>query len=223
MFVQQIQGYTPLRAGLLLMPGGLSLLILFPIAGRVSDTVSAQTLLSLGLGAFVVGFFLLAGTDANTPFWTFVAFTLFIRFGIAFTSPVLNSAALKSLPLEQVNQGSGAVSFMRMLGAAFSLNIVVAFLETRVPFHSDALTATQTAANPTSLAYLDTLRHLLSEAGFANTLERTGALHYLGHVIYTQANTAGFQDAFLALSIASVCGLIPVYILSRTPARPPPG
>lgn len=222
-FVQQIQGYTPLRAGLLLMPGGLSLLILFPIAGRVSDTVSAQTLLSLGLGAFAAGFFLLAGTDVNTPFWTFVAFTLFIRFGIAFTTPVVNSAALKSLPLDQVNQGSGAVSFVRMLGAAFSLNIVVAFLETRVPFHSDALTATQTAASPTSQAYLDTVRHLLSEAGVANALEQPGALHYLGQVIYAQANTAGFQDAFLALSIASVCGLIPVYILSRTPTRPPRG
>ena len=222
-FVQQVQGYTPLRAGLLLMPGGLSLLILFPIAGRVSDTVSAQTLLCLGLGAFAAGFFLLSGTDVNTPFWTFVAITLFIRFGIAFTTPVTNAAALKSLPSDQVNQGSGAVSFIRMLGAAFSLNIVVAFLETRVPFHSDALTATQTAASPTSQAYLGVVRHLLSEAGVASALEYPGALHYLGQVIYAQANTAGFQDAFTALSIASVCGLIPVYILSRTPTRPPRG
>lgn len=222
-FVQQVQGYTPLRAGLLLMPGGLSLLILFPIAGRVSDSISAQFLLCLGLGAFAIGFFLLSGTDVNTPFWTFVAFTLFIRFGIAFTTPVTNAAALKSLPSDQVNQGSGAVNFVRMLGAAFSLNIVVAFLETRVPFHSDALTATQTAASPTSQAYLGAVRRVLSESGVADALEHSGALHYLGEVVYAQANTAGFQDAFLALSIASVCGLIPVYILSRTAARPPRG
>lgn len=222
-FVQQVQGYTPLRAGLLLMPGGLSLLILFPIAGRVSDTISAQVLLCAGLGAFAAGFFLLAGTDVNTPFWTFVAFTLFIRFGIAFTTPVVNGAALKSLPMEQVNQGSGAVNFIRMLGAAFSLNIVVAFLETRVPFHSDALTATQTAGSPTSQSFIAAIRHLLSEAGVADALEYPGALHYLGQVVYAQANTAGFQDAFMALAIASVCGLIPVYILSRTPSRPPRG
>ena len=220
-FVQQVQGYTPLRAGLLLMPGGLSLLILFPIAGRISDSVSAQVLLCAGLGAFAAGFFLLAGSDVNTPFWTFVAYTLFIRFGIAFTTPVVNAAALKSLPGDQVNQGSGAVNFIRMLGAAFSLNIIVAYLETRVPFHSDALTATQTAGSPTSQAFLDAVRHLLSEAGVADAIEHSGALHYLGQVVYAQANTAGFQDSFTALAIASVCGLVPVYILSRTPAHPP--
>ncbi len=218
-FVQQIQGYTPLRAGLLLMPGGLSLLILFPIAGRISDTISPQVLICIGLGGFAAGFFLLSGTDVNTPFWTFVAFTLFIRLGIAFTTPVVNAAALKSLPMEQVNQGSGAVNFIRMLGAAFSLNIVVAFLETRVPFHSDAITATQTAASPTSQAFLAAVRRVFSEAGVADALEHPGALHYLGEVVYAQANSAGFQDAFMALAIASVCGLIPVYVLSKTPAH----
>ena len=108
-----------------------------------------------------------------------------------------------------------------MLGAAFSLNIVVAFLETRVPFHGDALTASQTLAGPTSQAYLGMVQHLLSEAGVPKAVEQPGALHFLGQVIYAQANTAGFQDAFLALSIASVCGLVPVYILSRTPTQPP--
>ena len=219
-FVQQVQGYTPLRTGLLLMPGGLSLLILFPLAGRISDSVSPQTLICVGLGGFATGFFLLSGTDVNTPFWTFVAFTLFVRLGIAFTSPVVNAAALKSLPADQVNQGSGAVNFVRMLGAAFSLNMVVAFLETRVLFHSDALTATQTAGSPTSQAYIDAVRRLLSEAGVAGSLEQSGALHFLSNAVYAQANTAGFQDAYMALSIASVFGLIPVYLLSRTPAHP---
>ena len=202
------------------MPGGLSLLILFPLAGRISDSVSPPTLICVGLGGFATGFFLLSGTDVNTPFWTFVAFTLFVRLGIAFTSPVVNAAALKSLPADQVNQGSGAVNFVRMLGAAFSLNMVVAFLETRVLFHSDALTATQTAGSPTSQAYIDAVRRLLSEAGVAGSLEQSGALHFLSNAVYAQANTAGFQDAYMALSIASVFGLIPVYLLSRTPAHP---
>lgn len=219
-FVQQVQGYTALRAGLLLMPGGLALLVLFPIAGRISDAVPAQVLLCIGLGSFAIAFFFLSGTDVNTPFWTFVIYTLFIRLGIAFSMPIVNAAALRSLRSEEVNQGSGAVNFLRMLGAAFSLNIVVAFLETRVPFHSDALTATQTAASLTSQAFLQAVREILSEAGVAAALEHPGALHYLGQVLYAQANTAGFQDAFMALSIASVCGLIPVYILSRTRAQP---
>jgi len=216
-FVQQIQGYTPLRAGLLLMPGGLSLLFLFPLAGRISDSVSAQILIGGGLLSFALAFMLLSGSDVNTPFWTFVFYTLFIRVGLGFTTPVVNAAALKSLPGELVNQGSGAVNFIRQLGAAFSLNAVVAFLEYRIRFHSDALTATQTSNSPTSRAFLGQVQRLLSEGGVADSTQGPGALHYLGQVIYAQASTAGFQDAFIALAAISLFGLLPVWVLARSP------
>src|SRR5262249_40403439 len=37
LFVQTIQGMTPTDAGLLLMPSGFVLVVIFPIAGRLSD------------------------------------------------------------------------------------------------------------------------------------------------------------------------------------------
>ncbi len=39
LFVQTIQGYTATRAGLVLMPAGLLMVIVFPIAGRLADRV----------------------------------------------------------------------------------------------------------------------------------------------------------------------------------------
>jgi hypothetical protein len=37
MFVQLVQGYTPTRCGLLLMPAGLVLAVVFPLAGQAGD------------------------------------------------------------------------------------------------------------------------------------------------------------------------------------------
>ncbi len=218
-FVQQIQGYTPLRAGLLLMPGGLSLLVLFPLAGRISDTVPSHYLIAFGLCSFGLAFILLSTVDVNTPFWTFVFYTLFIRVGLGFTTPVVNAAALKSLAMEQVNQGSGTVNFVRQLGAAIGMNGLVAYLEIRIPLHSDAFAATQTIASQTSREMLSAIRRLLSEAGVPDAVQGAGALHYLGEVIYAQASTLGFQDAFAALAAISFLGLVPAWILSRTPER----
>ncbi|MEC7258282.1 MAG: DHA2 family efflux MFS transporter permease subunit, partial [Pseudomonadota bacterium] len=48
-FVQQIQGMTPTQAGLLLMPSGFVMLIVFPIAGRLSDRVPAAILIGIGM------------------------------------------------------------------------------------------------------------------------------------------------------------------------------
>src|SRR3546814_12536752 len=93
---------------------------------------------------------MMAGADPNTAFWTFVMFTLVNRFGLAMTMPPLNTAALRALRPDQVSQGSGAINFVRMLGGACGVNLLVVFLEMRPRFHAEALTATQSFANATS-------------------------------------------------------------------------
>src|SRR3546814_18502692 len=55
----------------------------------------------------------------------------------------LNTAALRALRPDQVSQGSGAINFVRMLGGACGVNLLVVFLEMRTRFHAEALTATQ--------------------------------------------------------------------------------
>lgn len=218
-FVQQVQGYTPLKAGLLLMPGGLSLLLFFPLAGRISDFVPAHIVIATGLISYVFAFVLLAGADVNTPFWTFVFWTFFIRFGLACTTPVVNATALKAVPPELINQASGTINLIRQLGAAFGMNCVVAYMEVRIPFHGDAFAATQSKANSASSEMLDATQRLLSEAGVAAADRNAGALHYFGEVIYAQASTLGFQDAFLTLGLVALAGLLPAWVLARFKER----
>jgi hypothetical protein len=78
------------------------------------------------------------------------------------------------------------------------------------------LTASQTAANQTSQEMLHAVKTLLSEAGIAETIQGPGAMHYLGQVIFAQASTFGFQDAFLSLAVLAAAGLAPAWFLSRT-------
>ena len=47
LFVQTVQGYTPTRAGLLLMPSGLVMGVMFPIAGRLIDRAPAYATFNL--------------------------------------------------------------------------------------------------------------------------------------------------------------------------------
>ncbi len=220
-FVQQIQSYTPLRSGLLLMPGGLALLVLFPLAGRIADTVPPHLLIGFGLLSYIVAFTLLSGADAHTSFWVFVFWTMFIRIGLAFTTPVVNTAALRSVPPDLVNQASGGINLMRQLGAAFGMNCTVAFLEVRIPFHGDAFTAIQAAAGAASRDTLVLIRHALAESGVADAFLGSGSLHYLGQIIHAQASTSGFQDAFTALGVLALLGLLPVCVLAgvNRPAR----
>ena len=116
LFVQQIQHFTPFHSGLLLVPSGLLMLILFPLSGRLADMMPPQYLVYAGLLCYSLSFALMAGMDVNTPFWTVVWFTLFMRMGSAFTRPVTNATALSSLPTEQLHQGSSALKLYAEAG-----------------------------------------------------------------------------------------------------------
>ena len=95
------------------------------------------------------------------------------------------------------------------------MNCVVAFMEARIPFHGDALSAMQSRGSSASTEMLDTTQKLLSEAGVSSADRGAGALHYLGEVVYAQASTMGYQDAFASLGVVAAAGIVPVWILAR--------
>lgn len=70
LFVQTVQGFTPTRSGLLLMPAGLVLGLVFPIAGQLSDKLPPHIPVMSGLALFGLSCWLSGGADVDTPFWT---------------------------------------------------------------------------------------------------------------------------------------------------------
>ena len=215
LFAQQILQLTPTGAGLMLMPAGIVLVFLFPIAGRLSDYVRPHGPILFGLGTFAIAGFFLAECDVNTGWWMMVFLVTFGRAGLAFVVSNVNSSALRALPPALIGQGSGAINFIRMMGAAFGVNGLAFIIEYRMAFHAEILTATQTAGNPDTLAYIEVLKRMIGEAGLQG-FERTGmAYNFLGRVLYAQANTMAFQDAFLAVSVIFAAAMIPAWFLGR--------
>ncbi len=214
-FVQTVSGYSATEAGLALIPAGLVLMALFPFSGRFADRVPAHYPIMIGLLCFALGAALMTTADTNTTFWAVAIFTMIGRFGMGLIMPPLVSSAMRTLRSDQLNRGSGALNFMRQLGGSIGINSLVVLISQRTQFHSDALTATQTPANPVSREFLDAVQHLLNESGVPAAIHQPGALHYLGNVIEAQATTFGFQDGFSCISIVFVCALIPVWILKR--------
>lgn len=219
LFVQTVQGYTPLAAGLLLMPAGLMLGALMPCAGYLSDRIPAQVLIFSGLACFSVSAYALGDVDVNTPFWTLAWCVILSRIGLALIKPSLNVTALRALPPHWLSQGAGMINFTRQLGGAFGVNLLSVMLDRRAFFHSDTLTSMQTAANAGTAEMLRAMEALLAQSGVAEDLQGPGALHFLGRMIYAQAYTLGFRDSFLVVAFVFALGFIPAWILGRSVER----
>jgi EmrB/QacA subfamily drug resistance transporter len=219
LFVQTVQGYTPLAAGYLLMPGGLILGLFMPVAGLLSDRLPTRGLIISGLVCFALSSYWLATVDVNSGFWTVAGCVVMSRIGLALIKPSLNVTALRSLRPELLGQGAGMINFARQLGGAFGVNLLSVMLDRRTFFHSDTITGLQTAGNSGTAELLRSMQALLAQAGMSQDLQLSGALHYLGRVVYAQAYTMGFRDSFLITAVVFMLGLIPAWIMGRGTLR----
>ena len=141
------------------------------------------------------------------------------RLGQSIMLPAINVSALKALPPEQLNNGSGSINFVRLMGGAFGVNTLVVFMEQRTEFHAISLTATQTAGNASSRELLDMVSSLLHGGGVPDAVLQPGALHYLGRVVEAQAQTMGFQDGFMVIAVVFILALIPAMMLGGEKGR----
>jgi EmrB/QacA subfamily drug resistance transporter len=215
LFVESVQGFTPLMAGLLLMPPGLVMGLFLPIGGHLTDRLPANWLIMTGLAFFAVSCYWFGSADVNTPFWILVWWVTLSRIGLALINPSLNVAAMRAVRTEHLGQGAGMINFCRQLGGAFGVNLLSVMLDRRTFLHSDALASVQTAANSATAELLRQVHNLLGQAGAPPGLQASGALHFLDRVIYAQAYTMGFQDSFLICGAAFVLALIPAWIMGR--------
>jgi MFS transporter, DHA2 family, multidrug resistance protein len=219
--VQHVQGLTPFLSGLLLVPAGVLVISATPIFGRLADIFPAHLMVMLGLCLFALGNYFMSQTNANTTFLTIAWLIIVARFGMAMIIPSLDSSALRALSPEQLHRGSGTINFIRQLGGACGVTALVVFIERRTQFHVDAMAATQTAGNWTSLELLSKVQALLAQGGVAENLLSAGALRYLGKMIEAQASARGFNDGFLIIALVFVLAVIPAWNLGK--ARRSPG
>ena len=66
---------------------------------------------------------------------------------------------------------------------------------------------------------LSRVGELLHRGGVPGVELHARALDYLGTMIYAQARTLGFQDAYAQISFAFALALIPAWILGRATKR----
>ena len=212
-FAQTIQNYSATRAGLLLAPGGLVMMLFFPLAGRITDSIPAHIPIAVGLLIFSVGFFLIQAVDVNTTFWVLVAYTAVYKVGLSLAIPSLSVAALRAVPSDKVARAASSSTFFRNLGGGIGITMLTAYFQHRSQFHAEALTNTQTWANRTTQELLDEIRHLLADTGLTDATQMAGAINYLSHVVQAQASTFGFKDTFFAIAIMAFLAVGPAWMI----------
>lgn len=216
LLVQLVQGYTPTRSGLIMMPAGFAVAFAFLIAGRLADIMPPWLPVCAGLLLFAWSSWLIAQVGTDTAFWELAFWILIGRVGLGLTMPNMNVGAMRALPPALFGQGAGSINFFRMLGGAFGTNLLAVHLEQRSQMHGEALNA-QMDGGSAMLEARRLLEALYAQGGLPEVMRRDAAHDFLTRMVEAQAGLMGFRDAFLAIGIACLFAVLPGLTLRQKP------
>jgi EmrB/QacA subfamily drug resistance transporter len=119
---QFARGYSPLGAGLRLLPFFATPMFVSPVAGAISDRIGQRPIMVAGLAMQAAGFAWVAfrGT-AGTPWPETVAALLVAGVGISMALPTVPTAVLNSVSLEEMGKASGVNFMAQRFGAVFAI------------------------------------------------------------------------------------------------------
>ncbi len=131
-FLQVVQHYSPLQAGLRTLPWTAMPVFIAPIAGALSDRIGGRTLLATGLALQAIGLgWLAAVTSPTVPYLTLVPAFVVSGVGMSlFFAPVAN-VVLSSVRRDQEGIASGASNAIRELGGVFGIAVLGAVFSAR--------------------------------------------------------------------------------------------
>src|ERR671930_116932 len=126
-FFQTVQGYSPLAAGLRILPWTMMPIFVAPIAGALSDRIGGRPLMAVGLALQATGLAWIAVVSTPTVAYSaLVAPFVLSGIGMAlYFAPVAN-VVLSSVRPEEEGQASGANNAIRELGGVFGVAVLAA-------------------------------------------------------------------------------------------------
>lgn len=130
-FLQNALGFNAGASGLALLPSGVALALVIPLAGRLADRYPPKWITAAGLAVFGSSFILLALFSGTITYAEIIGTTVLGRIGLAMILPALSLATLRHLEPHQLGQSSMVLSYSRQLGGVFGIVVAAVFVEWR--------------------------------------------------------------------------------------------
>jgi EmrB/QacA subfamily drug resistance transporter len=176
-FLQQVAGYSPIAAGLALIPITACMWLLSRRFGALSDRIGPRLLMGLGPVAAGLGLIWMGQIDAEVDYWTgLLPAVLLFGVGLSATVAPLTNTVLGAVPQHHAGVASGVNNQVSRVAALLAIPVVGAVVASR--FEAD-LGPTDIA--PLSGGSADVID--ASVSAFASGLLVGGALVIVGGII----------------------------------------
>lgn len=133
LYFQQVRGQGALQAGLLIVPQGVAMMIVMPIAGRLVDRGYAARLVPSGIVVVIGVFAVLTGLTGSTPYWVLAVALFVLGLAMGMVGMPNMSIALKTLRAQDIARGSTSLTIIQQSAAAIGTATLSVILTQQIP------------------------------------------------------------------------------------------
>lgn len=132
-YLQTARGYSPLQAGLVLLPNAVLTAVGSAVAGRLSDRIGGKYVLMAGLGTLALGLAVLVGTAGeDSGAWRLLPGLVIVGLGSGATFVPLQHVTMEGVDPRLAGAASGVSSTIRQIGGVLGTAVLGAVLSTRL-------------------------------------------------------------------------------------------
>ncbi len=205
--------YTAELSGLAVMPGGLAMLVVMPIAGQVTGLMQPKYWIAFGLGAVALAMWYSTNLTPDATFWYFATVRIFQVIGLPFLFIPINTIAYDGLPQNKTSEGSALINVARNLGGSVGVSLANTELLRRSQFHQSRLVENLVPSSPVFHSTVNQMSQYFIHQGAPPTTAQSHAYGLIGQLVSGQASLLAYIDVFHTWAIFSAA-LVPIVLLA---------
>jgi MFS family permease len=210
LYMQNILHYSPLQAGIRFLPSTLLIIVMGPLAGRLTDRVGPRPLMTLGLAVVATSIFIQSHIGVHTGYGLLLPGFILMGIGMGLVMSPMSTAAMNAVDRTKAGVASGVLSMSRMVGGTFGVAVMGALIATIGRSKIDQLLPQLPSG---------------TRATIANSLGGGGVVgqHASAPVVAAvrEAFVSALSTGLLIGAIVTICGAVLAWLLIESKVKAP--
>ncbi len=215
-YLQSIRGFSPLEAGLLLMPGALIMGVMGPIAGILFDRYGARPLAVTGLIITAITTFQFTRLTVDTSYGHIMLLYTIRSLGMSLLMMPIMTAGLNQLPRYLNSHGTAMANTTRQVAGSIGTAFLVTMMSSRSNLHTGQYANALSSFRPEVVQEMALQSHTLAaQAGLPPEAAQAVLLEMVHGLAMQHAAVEGINDSFYIATGITIVALILAFFVKK--------
>jgi MFS transporter, DHA2 family, multidrug resistance protein len=211
---QTLLDYPAMDAGMILLPGSITLMLMIQVVGYLIDKFDARLVIGFGLVTVGIAIWHITSFSLQVGFTDLVFARMFQMFGLAFLSTTMMAVAFYYVKPEKSDRASSLISIAGNTGASMGIAFTTTYIAKMTQVHINNFGYHTTNSNPNFTETIANLSQKLRHAGLNSIQATDNAYQIMWDSVLKQATMNAVIDTFY-MFILFIVLVIPIVLLLK--------